>query len=196
MASRENVDLIEGELLPSLTLNGSVSHNRQLHSRDTDVTSGSVTASLRVPLYQSGSVFSRVRQAKQIASQRMLELAGAEREAVRQATENWEGLLTARARIVSFASEVSTQTIALEGVTQESQVGARTVLDELDAEQELLDAQVNLVRAQRDEVVAAYRLLAAVGLLTAEDLALPVDIYDPTRNLRRVDHRSFGTGVN
>ncbi|MCZ6604850.1 MAG: TolC family protein, partial [Alphaproteobacteria bacterium] len=173
-SARDNIDVIKGELLPSLTLNGELRDSRQFSGPDSSSTVGSVTANLRVPLYQSGSVYSRVRQAKQIASQRLLELAGAEREALRLATENWEALQTARARIVSFTSEVSTQEIALEGVTQESRVGARTVLDELDAEQELLDAQVNLVRAERDEVVAAYRLLAAVGLLTVDHLELPV----------------------
>ncbi len=195
-AAQENVDLVEGELLPSLTVDGSISHNAQLHGADTDITAGSITANLRVPLYQSGSVYSRVRQAKQVASQRLLELADAEREAVRQATESWEALETARARIVSFTSEVGSQEIALEGVRQESQVGARTVLDELDAEQELLDAQVSLVRAQRDEAVAAFRLLSALGWLIAEHLGLPVGIYDPGVHLEGVDHLPIGTGIN
>lgn len=195
-AARENVDLVEGELLPTVTLDGRLSHNRQLHGPDTDITTGSITANLRVPLYQSGAVFSRVRQAKQTASQRLLELADAEREAIRQATESWEALETARARIVSFTFEVASQEIALEGVRQESQVGARTVLDELDAEQELLDAQVSLVRAQRDEAVAAFRLMSSLGWLIAEHLGLQVVLYDPAAHLDRVDHLPFGTGIN
>jgi len=65
----------------------------------------------------------------------------------------------------------------------------------LDAEQELLDAQVELVRANRNERVAAYTLLAAVGRLTAADLGLPVDIYDPTEHYRDVRDQWFGSSA-
>ncbi|MBT6536522.1 MAG: branched-chain amino acid aminotransferase, partial [Rhodospirillaceae bacterium] len=73
--------------------------------------------------------------------------------------------------------------------------GSRTVLDVLDAEQELLDSRVDLVVAQRDQIVAAYQLLQAIGRLTAEDLDLPVAIYDPTRNFRDVEDRLFGSDI-
>ncbi len=69
--------------------------------------------------------------------------------------------------------------IALEGVRQENEVGARTILDILDAEQELLDAKVNLVRSQRDEIVAGFAVLAAIGRLIARDLKLAVEVYNP-----------------
>ncbi len=75
-------------------------------------------------------------------------------------------------------------------------MGSRTVLDVLDAEQELLDSRVDLVVAQRDEIVAAYELLQAVGRLTAQDLGLPVTLYDPTRNFRDVENRLFGSDIS
>ena len=114
-----------------------------------------------------------------VASQRLLEIGAALREAGQNAVEAWQALLTARAQIASFQAQVQSAQVALEGVVQENTVGARTVLDILDAEQEVLDAQVNLVRAQRDEVVASFRVGAAVGKLTAASLGLPVTIYDP-----------------
>jgi len=77
-------------------------------------------------------------------------------------------------------------------VQQEQAVGARTVLDLLDAEQELLDANVSLVRSQRDEIVAAYRVLAAIGRLTASDLGLPVEVYDPDLDYYKVRNKWFG----
>ncbi len=83
--------------------------------------------------------------------------------------------------------------IALDGVIQEAQVGSRTTLDVLDAEQELLDAQVDLVRSERDEYVAAYALQASIGRLTVENLNLPIERYDPTANYRRVRNKWFGT---
>ena len=83
--------------------------------------------------------------------------------------------------------------IALEGVQQEATVGARTVLDVLDAEQELLDGQVNLVQAQRDATVASYQLLQALGRLTAQDLNLPVQVYDYDSHYVDVSGKLWGT---
>ena len=83
--------------------------------------------------------------------------------------------------------------IALEGVRQENAVGARTILDILDAEQEFLDAQVSLVGVTRDELVARYAVLSAVGRLTAADIGLPVSIYDLDTDYEAVRDKWFGT---
>ena len=71
-------------------------------------------------------------------------------------------------------------------------MGARTVLDVLDAEQELLDAQVSLVSAQRDEVVAAFSVISAIGRMTAADLELSTVVYDPEADYRLVREKWFG----
>ena len=76
--------------------------------------------------------------------------------------------------------------MALDGVEQETRVGLRTTLDVLDAEQEHFLAQINLVRAKREEIVAAYRVKSAVGTLTARALGLPVELYDPEEHYRNV----------
>ena len=178
-----------------MTLDGVLSVDEDSSLVNGDRNRASITANLRVPLYQSGSVYSRVREAKQVASQRMFDLADVLREAERAATDSWENLQGSRARAISFQSEVNAQEIALEGVTEEQRVGARTILDVLDAEQELLDARVGLVRAQRDALVDSYDLLSAVGRLTAEDLGLPVEVYDFTRNLDVVRSKLFGTDI-
>ncbi len=117
------------------------------------------------------------------------------REAEQDASDAWENFRASEARITSFQSEVRAQEVAFEGVEQEAQVGARTVLDVLDAEQELLDSRVNLVTARRDFIVSGYALLSAVGRLTAEDLGLPVDLYDPTRNFNNVERKLFGADI-
>ena len=84
-----------------------------------------------------------------------------------------------------WRSLVQAAEVALDGVVQEEQVGSRTILDVLDAEQELLDARSNLVVATRNEVVASLELRQVVGTLTAHALALPVTPYDPEDNYRR-----------
>ena len=85
--------------------------------------------------------------------------------------------------------------LALEGVRRESEVGSRTVLDVLDAEQELLNARVNLVRAQRNEALASYQVLSALGRLTAGDLDLDTPVYDPKVHYDEASGKWIGGGV-
>ena len=99
------------------------------------------------------------------------------------------------AQISAFTAAVAAANIALEGVREEANVGSRTVLDVLDAEQELLDARVGLVRAQRDELVATYQLRQAIGEATAEKLGLPVEIYNVEKHYREVRGKWWGLGA-
>ena len=194
-AARERIDEVAAELLPALRVSGEVSHATDTAGRGSESDTASVTARVTMPLYQSGAVRSRVRAAKHDAARRRYERDTAKRNAVEQATVAWEELETARAQIQALTAEARAARIALEGVRQEESVGSRTVLEVLDAEQELLDAQVRLARAERDHVVASYRLRAAVGRLTARDLGLPVAHYDPDDNYRRARRQLFGIGI-
>ena len=126
----------------------------------------------------------------------MLEIAAAERLVVQNVRNAWEQYRASQASIESNNSSVRANEIALEGVRQEAAVGSRTTLDVLDAEQELLDARVNLVRAERDEVVAAFRLSAAIGGLDAQSLELDVNYYDVSENYRDVKWKFLGFGIN
>ena len=105
-------------------------------------------------------------------------------------------MITAKARVEAFNSQIDASKIALEGVEREAAVGSRTVLDVLDAEQELLDSRVSFVKAQRSEVVATFELLSSIGRMTARDLRLPVKIYDPQKNYRKIrDNYGWPQGV-
>lgn len=201
-AQRYNVAVNKGAVLPSVDASAGVSWRKDTGGNNNDFpgtvvgdderTSASIGATLTVPLYQSGSEYAAVRRAQQIQSQRLLEIAAAERQVTEEARNAWEQLRTARSTIQSASEAVRASEIALEGVTQEQMVGSRTILDVLDAQQELLNARVSLVRAQRDQYVAAYALLASMGRLTAEDLGLPVDVYDPTEHYKRSRGRLIG----
>ena len=192
IAARHNVKLIAGELLPRINLNASLSRSLGTSSRSSRNSSGSITGQLVIPLYQAGLTSSRIRQAKQIVLQRHQDIIEARRAAIEAATQAWHGLQTARAQIRAFQSAARANAIALDGVRQEAAAGLRTVLDVLDAEQELLDARVNLVRAERDEFVAAFQVYQAMGRLTAANLKLPVRKYDPTSYSRRVKYLPWG----
>lgn len=193
-AAWQNVRVVRSRLLPRVDLIGEGGRSIDQSAADTTIDSAQITAQLTIPLYQRGSVSSEVREAKQVLSRNRQRLSEARRQSTEDANNAWESLVTARARIRSFNSEVRANRIALEGVQQEALVGSRTVLDVLDAEQELLDAQVNLVRAERDETVAQYALLSAVGRLTAKALSLETEIYDEERYYRQVQDKLWGFG--
>ena len=191
-ASREFIEVVKGELLPSVDIVGNASRSRNRGTPDQTINDIALAAELTVPLYQQGSVSSRVREAVQLAARDRLRIEATRRAAIENAASGFERFAAARASIRSREAEVRATTIALEGVTQEAAVGSRTVLDVLDAEQELLDAQVNLVRDQRNGIVASYDLLAAIGRLTAQNLGLPADFYDQERHYRRVRDKYWG----
>ena len=191
----DNVEETRGGLLPSIDFTGTASRAFQSSTVESRVDSYEAKVTLTVPLYQTGSVYSSLREARQDAAEQSRKVDQARRDATEAATRTWEALQTARARIESFDTQIKSAEVALEGVEREAAVGSRTVLDVLDAEQELLDARVSLVRAERDEVVAGYQLRSAVGQLTAESLQLPVKKYDINRNYRRVRDKWFGLGV-
>jgi outer membrane protein TolC len=187
------VDTAFGGLLPSVSLSASVAHARDSSSTIDETDTAEVTANVSVPLYQSGAQHSAVRQARQVNSQRRIQIEENRRQVVESVVQSWEQLQTARARIVSRREQVRANEIALDGVIQEAAVGSRTTLDILDAEQELLDARVALVQAERDEYVAAYSLRSSIGQLTAQKLGLEGEVYDPTEHYRRVRDKWFGT---
>jgi TolC family type I secretion outer membrane protein len=193
-AARHGVRSITGELLPQINLNGSLSRSYDSGGPSTRSDGASLTVSVTVPLYESGSVYSRVRAAKQTVFQRGNDLAQARRSVEEVATRAWQTLQAARAGVRSFQAQSRANGVALEGVRQENQAGLRTVLDVLNAQQILLDSQVSLVSARRDMIVASYQVAQAMGKLTAADLRLPVVVYDATAYYRAIKYLPFGTG--
>ena len=191
-AARSGVEAITGELLPEISLNATLSRSDESSSRESTSEAVEIAASLTVPLYQSGAVYSRVREAKQRAAQRRIEVDESQRDVLEEVTRAWEALMTARAQITAFNAQVGASEVALEGVNEEALVGLRTTLDVLDAEQELFVARVNLVRAQHDEIVSAYWLKESIGELSAAVLGLPVALYDATGHYDEVRDKWFG----
>jgi len=192
-ASKHDVDAAFSNLLPIISVVGDLNHADETATRGLSIDTASIVARVTVPLYQSGSEYSIVRQRKETANQRRIEIDDTFRQVRQSVTRAWEALGTARANIIARKQQVRSSEVSLDGVTQEAQVGSRTTLDVLNAEQEALDAKAALVTAQRDEYVAAFTLVAAVGQLTAERLALPVKSYDPAAHYQKVRNQWIGT---
>jgi len=193
-AAKDNIDVQFSDMLPTVSVEGSWQRQEDVGQRDGETDVGSVIGQVTIPLYQAGAPDSRVRQSKQVYMQSKRLTDQALRAAEREAVNSWTALQTATAQARSFEEQVRANEIALDGVRQEQEVGARTILDVLDAQQALLTSQVSLVSSQTDRVVAEYRLVAAGGTLTARDLALNVEYYDPTRHYDKVRNKFIGTG--
>lgn len=152
----------------------------------------SVTAGLQlsVPLFQGGGPAAQVRRAQAVESSAIERVTQVERAVVSDARSAFAAWQSSLRVIESSEVQVSANRLSLEGVRAENSVGTRTILDILNAEQELLNSQVQLVSARRDAYVAGFALLAAMGRAEAQDLGLDGGaLYDPTTNYSRVRNR-------
>lgn len=203
-SSRAAISVAKGSLLPSFDVQAQYQYARDPSSSSLSSTrirtsdESSIMGVLTVPLYQSGAEYSRVREAKEQNSVAMMQIAAAQRQVDEAVRNAWEQLRAAQSNINSSQEQVKANEIALEGVKQEELVGSKTILDVLNADQELLNSRVTLVSAERDKAVAEFGLLAATGQLTARELKLPVKYYDPQKNYDDVSGKwiGFGTGAD
>jgi outer membrane protein len=188
------VKVAEGALAPTLSLQAQVSPQWDsfLGFPGTRQFSAQATGSLSIPLYQGGSEYASVRQAKEQLGQARLS-ADLQRDSVRVSViTGYAQLQSAKAAIVSNLAAVKAAELALAGVRNEALVGQRTTLDVLNAQLALLNARVNLVVSQRDRVVASFVALAAIGRLSARELQLDVAEYEPAIHFDQVKDRWFG----
>lgn len=150
-------------------------------------TSAQVGLQASFPIYQGGLPSAQVRQAQARQSQAFEREIEVERTVIQQVRAAFASWRASQDVIRSAEAAVQANTLSLEGVRAENSVGNRTIIEILNAEQELLNAQVQLVTARRNAYVAAFSLLAAMGQAEARDLNLDgVVLYDPTVNYRRV----------
>jgi len=193
-AEQASLDAIKAGLLPTITLQAQSSWASNSAVGIDESRDRRVGLQLSMPLYAGGAQQARIRGSALGVQQRQLELDATRRETRRGVLASWNGLLAARARVASFRASVAANEVAYEGAQAEYQrIGSRTLLDVLNAEQELFTAQVSLAQARRDEVVAAFQVNAAIGGLTARKLDLPVNIHDPAPHLERARSNWFGT---
>jgi outer membrane protein len=176
-----NVKVIEGEFLPRVTVTGEVAHS------DSDTAAGwsnsaSIMGTVSVPIYQAGEPDARARAAKETLGQLRIQHDLARDQVRQQIVAAWSQLDAARSQIKAADQQVSAQQLVLSGVIEERNVGQRTTLDVLDSQQDLINARVLQVTARRNSVVAAYTVLSSIGKLSATQLSLAVDVYDPKKH--------------
>ena len=195
-ASGFDVRAARGTRLPRISATTNGSYNDFLGSVQSVGTvassqtqsSASAGVTMTIPIFQGGRPAAQVRRAQARESQALDQVIGAERAVIAQTRAAYASWQAALAVINSSQIAVDAGKLSLEGVRAENSVGTRTILDILNAEQELLNAQVQLVTARRDAYVAAFTLLASMGQAEADDLGIAAgeEVYDPEVNARRV----------
>jgi outer membrane protein len=191
-AAQHAVKVAEGALYPTVTLEGNVQKRWDLAPGSFDQTTGTVLGRMNVPIYQGGAEYSVIRQTKETLGQRRIELDLARDQIRATVVQAWSSLEATKAQIIAAQAQVTATEVALNGVREEARVGQRTTLDVLNAQQELVNARVALVTAQRDRVVASFTLLAAVGRLSPQVLSLPTETYDARVHYHQVRDQWFG----
>jgi outer membrane protein len=191
-ASRFDVGVARAGRLPRVSAIGSANYVDYLGTLSGGVggqTSRSAAAGVQasIPLFQGGLPSAQIRQAQGRESQSIEVVTEVERGVVAQTRAAYASYQASNEVIVSSQSAVDANTLSLEGVRAENSVGNRTILDILNAEQELLNSQVQLVSARRNSYVSGFSLLAAMGQAEARDLGLDGGaLYDPVVNYNRV----------
>jgi outer membrane protein len=194
-ASRHTVDRIWGELLPEVRVDATYQKRFDTSRLTDEAETTSVVGRLSVPIYQGGEVHARVRQAKHTHVSRLQEIEQARTETQSTTVAAFSRLQASKAQLISDQSQVQANTTALTGVREEEKVGQRTLLDVLNAELELLNAQVQLASTKRDVVVNSYTLLSAVGRLNAQDMALSSTVYDAEAHYHEIRRKWWGVNI-
>jgi len=196
-SSKSDVNNVFGELLPQVGLFGS--WNRAFDPQPgliDEQTVRTIGVNATIPLYGGGAVKSRIRAAKNTVNQRKIDIIEAKRLVRQNVTQSWETLQTAKGEIAARKAQVKAAAIAEEGTKKEADLGARTVLDTLDAQQEHLDARVALITAEHDETVARFALMESIGILTPQHLDFKANTIDFDRHLKAIKYNFFDTNVD
>lgn len=198
-AARYTVARIRGELLPSVQLEANYSDRYGIGGGggfgiDESQTT-TVTGRLTVPFYQGGEVHARVRQAKHTHVSLIQEIEQARVAAEAAVVAAWSQWEASQAQLESDTIRVESNQIALAGVREEERVGQRDLLDVLNAEQEFVNAQVQLASTKRNLVVSAYALLQAIGRLDVLNVDAAHMVYDPEMHYHEVRRKWFGISI-
>ncbi|MEX0312040.1 MAG: TolC family outer membrane protein [Tateyamaria sp.] len=166
------------DMRPVVSLDGALSLEETLSS-NTNTYVGTVGVNVSGPIYQGGALSAAERRAFAVRDASRGNLHTVRHDVQQDVVDALADLQAARASLVASERQIRAARVAFQGVREEATLGARTTLDVLDAEQDLLDAETNRISAQADQYIAAYSVLESMGLLTAQHLRLPVQQYDP-----------------
>ncbi|MEI7605999.1 MAG: TolC family outer membrane protein [Rhodospirillaceae bacterium] len=194
LSARNDVESVDGELLPTVDAIGSVTRKWSASSVDGRSDSRSIVVQMTLPI-DNGAVSARARAARQTANEMMLQIENAQRTAVDRAVKSWLTLTARRAEIKVRESIITATNGTLRSLRAEVNIGTRTVTDLLNTEREALSARLSLINARHDEAVSAFTLMQGMGRLTAEAIRLPVAYYDQEQHYKEVRGKVWGISL-
>ena len=175
--AQQELDLALKEMKPSVDLQASVNQAWDPNTFFEEQRYFDVSANLSWPLYKGGKEKSLIRKFNQKLMKSRTEIDNSIRIVAEQAMIIWNKIESLKSQITAFKASIHANEVALEGVIQEENVGARTVIDVLDAENELFRARANLIKVNTELYIANYELLALSGKMNARSLNLPVESF-------------------
>ncbi len=207
-SEKAKIGIAESELLPNVDLTASAKRQKSntqtrlaAHGGPTSdrtgfdyTNSGTLGVVVTVPLFQAGAKWSGIRKANQQRYQALSAVKKARLEVIQAAAATWENVRSLEVAVRQIELQVEAAQLNLEGKRQEYIVGEVTLTDTLIAEQNLVDAQVQLVNRQRDYHVTFYQLMSLYAALLPGPLGLPVDRHDIMGYTGSMSGKIFGTG--
>ena len=186
---KNEISSLKRKRLPSLKLEAEAKINQGYFRTDSEREVLSAFAKVDIPIYQSGMASSKIRETK--------EKLFAQQELLKLETENLTASIVSSkssydysfSRIIAYKKQIESNKIYLDGLKQEFQLGERTTLDVLDGEQELLESELDLIKAYKDYFISYYEVMFFIGKLNAKDLSLNVEIFDDEKNYNKVKKR-------
>ena len=188
-----SIKVAEGALYPQASISAQIGQNFDVNATPGQrLFSAELTGQLTIPIYQGGAEYANIRQSKEGLSVQELKASSTKDQIRQNVVAAWGRFQAAIGVVKAARASVAANEVALAGVREEAKVGQRTTLDVLNAQQALLSARTQLVRAEHDQVVFSYSLLSTIGRLNVPTLGLAVAEYDPTVHFDQVKNKWIG----
>ena len=185
-SSFSDVSLSVSKLLPKLDLSFTAQNAWAPNTFFEEYENYKLELSLNIPLYSGGYNHSDVRQKRKQAIQSSKYFDYIIRNTLKESEVLWVKQKSLESQVNSIKATINANMMALEGVKKEAEVGARTILNVLDAEQDVLEEKLDLVKVRKDIVYNSFSMLAQIGKLNARDLKLDVKLYDNNKHYSEI----------
>ena len=196
-SSAYNISSKKSMLLPKISLRGEYIYaEEQSFLMSEDINQYQITGQIKIPIFYGGLNWSNIRKAQEINSRDKYLIIDGKRKIRSLVKKSFAEYNASKLRILATDKQKKATEIALEGVKQEFQLGTRTTLDILDAEQEFLDARVSSVKAINESNISLFQLLYYLGKLTPKNINMEFIKYDPNNNYNRVKTIKIGPNRN
>jgi outer membrane protein TolC len=197
VASKAEIDKANGKLLPTVDLQASTNRDEasnkyvnplfpNVRKDSINTTNNVVKVEMKMDLYAGGRFSSKKRQAHEASVAKRLKIEAVKTELTGAVKSVYESYHAAKTNIENFKKQVKAAEVALEATRQEMDVGTKVLLDVLNAQKELVEAQLRLIDAEKNFFQFAFQMVSFLGGLHAKAMKLSVNYFDPATHFNRM----------